>query len=119
MTDEAAPLLVETDATKPEARCPVWGCGADLFLTITSCIPLYAVNPPWQGAGDAKYGPDEAVSDGWEVECTDGHKVWTHVDQIRADNAAGVTEDDETGDSAPPFKIDLLLWYVTGAWRRG
>lgn len=99
-------------ADKPEATCPVWGCDADLYLILTSSIPLYAVNPPWEGAGDATYTPTDAVSDGWEVECIGGHKIWTHVDQIRADNAAGLTDDDETGDSAPTFKIDLLLWYA-------
>lgn len=97
------------DTTAPEAVCPVWGCDAPLYLTISSCIPLYAINPPWEGAGEATYTPTDAVSDGWEVECADGHKVWNHVDQIRADNAAGLTDDDETGDTAPTFKIDLLL----------
>lgn len=91
-----------------EALCLIRGCTAPLYLTITSCIPIYAVNPPWPGAGPESYEPSDAVSDAWEVECTDGHKVWTSVDQIRADNAAGLTDDDETGDSAPPFRLDAM-----------
>lgn len=95
-------------AAGPEARCPINGCGAELYLTITSCIPLYRVDPPWPGAGNATYGPEDAVSDGWEVVCTNDHKVWTDVDQIRADNAAGLTDDDETGDSAPRFRPEAM-----------
>lgn len=101
-----------TDTDMPSARCPVHGCDADLYLIITSCIPLYTEDPPWPGAGSATYDAGDAVSDGWDVECVDGHKVWTHVDQIRADNAAGVTDDDETGDSAPRFNYDLLAAHV-------
>lgn len=93
---------------RPEMTCPVAHCGADLYLTITSCIPLYRINPPWPGAGEATYGPEDAVSDGWEVTCTDGHTLWTSVDQIRVDNAAGLTDDDETGDSAPTFRPEAM-----------
>lgn len=92
-----------------EALCPTKGCSGELYLTLTSNIPLYTVDPPWPGAGSATYEPSDAVSQGWEVVCTEGHTVWHHVDQIRADNAAGLTDDDETCDYAPRFRIDALM----------
>lgn len=97
-----------TDAEKPEATCTIPGCEADLYLVITSNIPIYRIDPPWPGAGPADWTPAGAISHGWEVLCTDGHTVWNHVDQIRLTNAAGITDDDETGDYAPPFDPSLL-----------
>lgn len=93
---------------EPAAPCPVSGCDAALYLTITSCVPIYTQDPPWPGAGDATYDAQDAVSQGWQVECEDGHVVWGHADQIRADNAAGRTDDDETADYAPTFRYAVL-----------
>lgn len=90
-----------------EALCPIRGCGGVLYLTFTECVPLYAVDPPWPG-GKGGYAASDAVSSAWAVECVEGHKVWMHTDQITADNAAGLTEDDLTGDTAPPFRMEAL-----------
>lgn len=95
----------------PSLRCTVIGCTAELYLTISSCIPLYREDPPWPGAGPATYEATDAVTEGWEIECSDGHKLWNHVDQIRYDNHSGRTDDDETGDNAPPFRPDAFLPY--------
>lgn len=92
----------------PYARCPIGGCIAPLHLVIASDIPLYTQDPPWPGAGEATYEPSDANTQRWEVICEEGHTVWTDVDQIRADNAAGLTDDDETGDFAPTFRLDPL-----------
>lgn len=86
--------------SSPGAGCPIQGCSGDLYLTVTSCTPLYRVEPPWPGANVASWG--------WEVVCSEGHTVWTHPDQVRADNAAGLTDDDETGDYAPVFRMACL-----------
>lgn len=98
----------QQSSEKAEATCPIPGCGADLYLTITSNVPIYRIEPPWPGAGPTDYSPAGAVSCGWDVVCVDGHTVWTHVDQIAADNAAGLTEDDLTGDYAPEFRLDAM-----------
>lgn len=92
----------------PSLPCTVATCDAPLHLVISSDIPLYRENPPWPGAGPEDYTTAGANAQGWEVVCEGGHTVWTHVDQIRADNAAGLTDDDETGDVAPLFRMEPL-----------
>lgn len=98
-----------TQTDDPALRCTIGGCNAETYLVISSCIPLYRVNPPWPGAGPEDYTPAAAVTQGWEVECTEGHTIWSHADQIRVDNASGLTDDDTTTDFAPTFRLAALL----------
>jgi len=83
-----------------QMTCPIPRCDASLYLTRTYCIPLIAEQ-------DLGHDPEDAISDAWEVECINGHKVHDHVDQIRQTNADGGDHEgdllDETGDSAPPY----------------
>lgn len=85
-----------------QMTCPVLRCDAPLYLTRTYCIPLIA-----EQAASGDHDPEAAVSDAWEVECTNGHKLHDHIDQIRQTNATGGDAEgdllDETGDSAPEY----------------
>lgn len=96
--------------TSPEMPCPL--CGAALHLVLHHDIPLYRTDmigaPPWPGAGVPTFTPGAANTSAWEVVCESDHTVWTHVDQIRADNAAGLTDDDETGEDAPTFRPEAM-----------
>jgi hypothetical protein len=97
-----------TNHTDTDARCLVRGCNGQLFLELSYACPLYTTDPPWPGHGPIDYTPTGAVTSAWQVQCTEGHTTWTHVDQVRHDNAAGLTDDDETGDHAPTFRLDAL-----------
>jgi hypothetical protein len=78
-----------------EEKCPLPACTGVLYLSTETCVPLPGT---------------EAVSSAWMVICTEGHTVWTHVDQIRKLNAAGLTEDDEATDIAPEFRRGAVWW---------
>lgn len=78
----------------PSALCTVLGCTGPLHLVLTYDVPLYTVDPPWPGAGEAAYDAAGANTHSWEVVCEDGHTVWTETDQVRAANAAGVRDED-------------------------
>jgi hypothetical protein len=90
-----------------ELRCPMPGCTAELYVTHLTCTPVF-ITPPWPGASDTS-----PVSAHWQVECTEGHTVFTWVDQARAMNAADPEESiDETADYAEPFDVDLLIAHL-------
>jgi hypothetical protein len=110
MTETAQPTPPTSARTSPEMPCPV--CGAALHLVLHHDIPLYRNDligaPAWPGGGEPDYTPGGANTSTWEVVCEQDHTVWTNVDQIRADNAAGLTDDDETGDLAPIFRPEAM-----------
>jgi hypothetical protein len=74
-----------------QMTCPVLICDAPLYLIRTYCIPLIAEQ-------DTDLDTESAVSDSWEVICTNDHKLHTSVDQLRATHDA-----DETADYAPEY----------------
>ncbi len=76
--------------------CPI--CGGSLYLITTQLHYVYA---------DGSI--EKRVSDDWHLECQNDHKPWLAVDQVRFDNEAGITEDDETGDYMPDFKPEAYL----------
>lgn len=96
-----------------ELLCPMPLCEAELCVAWHSCAPVYGIEPPWPGAGESTGTPDDAVTSNWEVECTDGHTVFTWVDQTRMINQITPDADlDETADNAPPFDRELLLMHL-------
>jgi hypothetical protein len=74
-----------------QMTCPVPLCDAQLYLIRSYSIPLVAEQ-------DVGHEPEDAVSDSWQVECTNGHVLHDSTDQLRATPDA-----DETADSAPEY----------------
>lgn len=87
--------------------CPVPRCEGQLYLSRIYAIPLVA-----EQAASGDHEPEAAVSSAWRVECTEGHRIHDHVDQIREINANGGDDEgdlmDETSDEAPEYDHFLL-----------
>lgn len=63
-------------------------CNAELFLTITSHYGLYETGP-----GSEDFGPTDWTTQGWQVECTNGHVLLRSAGE----------------ESAEPFRKDFLV----------
>lgn len=87
-----------------EKICTIPGCRTPVYVILSYTVPVLDPHPDVVVA----YDPGAAVSTGWTVECENGHVLWTHTDQVKATNAAGLTELDEAGDDCPEFLPEFL-----------
>ena len=83
--------------------CAIPACPGELFLDIETCRSIYQVD-------GSVIVPDDPLMSAWTVTCTEGHIIWTHIDQIRVDNLNGLTQDDETTDRPPTFRAGAAWW---------
>lgn len=96
-----------------EIKCPMGLCDATLYLVLTYCVPL--------GARDSgTFGPADAVTDRWQVECVNGHVIHDGIDQIRQMNADDPEAClDETGDMMPTYDHRLTHAVVARLSHKG
>jgi hypothetical protein len=84
-----AEYVIGTDA-HGSLICPIPGCDAELYLNRTYSIPL---GMPDDGDDDTG-SPVDAVTDGWDVGCIEGHTI---------------DRNDQSSDWREPFSVRWLL----------
>lgn len=85
-------LTFDTD-NNGQLTCPLPGCSAPLNLDRSYRIPLMEFDDGTDNKGD----PGDAVADGWQVTCDEGHTI---------------DRNDQESDWREPFRLSWLL--VTG-----
>lgn len=110
MTNLLAPWPTVPVDDYGQMTCPILRCGANLYLIRSYCITLVAEQ-------DTDHEAKHAVSDHWQVECTNGHVLHDGIDQLRQMNADDPEAcHDETGDSAPDYDHYLTHLRISNLW---
>lgn len=75
--------------------CPMTGCTAGLYMTLTCVIPLMEIS-----GAEVLRDPDSAWTQEWQVECVNGHVVVLPRDDAEESHIFGDPEDPDNDDIA-------------------
>ena len=75
--------------------CPMKGCTADLYMSVTCIIPLLEGSD-----ADVLRDPGSAWTQDWQVECTNGHVLVLAKDDAADSHVFGDPEDPDNDDVA-------------------